>query len=807
MGFMHYKTRGQSTPQGKQHVFFSAHPIDQEKYFEELSNEILKVINCAIWYEDDTIEQNAKHAVENDHLKVLSRMRLLVVPVTSTLLFSNCETLTTDIIYAKDKHIPILPIMMEPGLVNEFTKRFGTIQFLDKTIIDPTAISYERKLESMLTESLVKEEITDKIKNAFDAFIFLSYRKKDREYANKLMHLIHENPNCEAFAFWYDEYLVPGEEFNQAIKKALENSDLFVLSVTPNLVNEENYVQKIEYPMARELNKTILPIEMVSTDKNKMNEQYAHIPSLIEMNDTTLITDTVINALKSCIKEQPSDSSEHSFFLGLAYLGGISVERDEKKALKLIKKAAEGDLPQAYEKLAIMYRNGDGAKQDLVESIKWLEKLFDNYKECFEKEPSIKNFEKLFSVGRDFAGRAIMYSNDYKTQAKVIEDLVSLAQKCHVSSEKEIDDLKLIQSKIDMIKAIDAATNRGNLDEEENDLWSAKDRLDRNNPKHKKLLLEIYSDLLIHYGEHRIDEDRADYWGEVALNLADELYKETGDVYYKFTKGDIYTKLGRIKFRTGSYKLAKDYYEFAEKIFREVNDEQLDKKNLISHVSIALLETGRSYDAMEQYLKAKAKYEEALSLDQEMEKYFPQSSTVKSNISTVLGDMAINAANLKNNEAANKYAREAYEISKTIFEKTDSDDMLLNFIAACDTLGSFAGDFDDQMKYLREMLELSLKFVERRDDFMTRDTLTQSYFKAIDVSLTYKNYDDALELAKKAFDLCEKQCQTNPGEYTKKRMLMAVQLLGKALRKKHPFKWIIMSAKYIERSNEVLKDC
>ena len=66
-------------------------------------------------------------------------------------------------------------------------------------------------------------------------------------------------------------------------------------------------------------------------------------------------------------------------------------------------------MPQAYEKLAIMYRNGDGAKQDLVESIKWLEKLFDNYKECFEKEPSIKNFEKLFSVGRDFAGRAIMY--------------------------------------------------------------------------------------------------------------------------------------------------------------------------------------------------------------------------------------------------------------------------------------------------------------------------------------------------------------------------------------------------------------
>ena len=81
-----------------------------------------------------------------------------------------------------------------------------------------------------------------------------------------------------------------------------------------------------------------------------------------------------------------------TFFIQKAneYKSTINIERDEKKALKLIKKAAEGDLPQAYEKLAIMYRNGDGAKQDLVESIKWLEKLFDNYKECFEKEPSIK---------------------------------------------------------------------------------------------------------------------------------------------------------------------------------------------------------------------------------------------------------------------------------------------------------------------------------------------------------------------------------------------------------------------------------
>ena len=78
--------------------------------------------------------------------------------------------------------------MMEPGLVNEFTKRFGTIQFLDKTIIDPTAISYERKLESMLTESLVKEEITDKIKSKMAAIEIKAPHKLDKLKNLKIYH-------------------------------------------------------------------------------------------------------------------------------------------------------------------------------------------------------------------------------------------------------------------------------------------------------------------------------------------------------------------------------------------------------------------------------------------------------------------------------------------------------------------------------------------------------------------------------------------------------------------------------------------
>ena len=51
------------------------------------------------------------------------------------------------------------------------------------------------------------------------------------------MRLIHKNEFCRDIAIWYDEFLTPGENFNDAIKEALQKSGLFVLTVTPNLVN------------------------------------------------------------------------------------------------------------------------------------------------------------------------------------------------------------------------------------------------------------------------------------------------------------------------------------------------------------------------------------------------------------------------------------------------------------------------------------------------------------------------------------------------------------------------------------------
>jgi hypothetical protein len=175
---------------------------------------------------------------------------------------------------------------------------------------------------------LVGDELAEKIRAAFDACVFLSYRKKDRKYAQELMRLIHKNDFCRDIAIWYDEFLTPGEDFNNSIEEALGKSELFVLAVTPNLVNEINYVMTEEYPKAKELGKVILPAELVATDKKELSKKYENIPTPVDAHNDNALTEALLEAVKKIAIKENDDSPEHNFFIGLAYLSGVDVEVD-----------------------------------------------------------------------------------------------------------------------------------------------------------------------------------------------------------------------------------------------------------------------------------------------------------------------------------------------------------------------------------------------------------------------------------------------------------------------------------------------
>ena len=394
MSLLKYKTRGNIPPQGKPRVFFCCHPDDFNSCFETISNEILAMQNCSIWYIDEAVDRG------EDFLEDLKQMQLFIMPVTTKLLCTGNSAIDVEFPFAVENHIPVLPLMQEGGLEDLFNKKCGDLQFLDKHNVDITAINYEEKLKKYLESVLVGDELAEKIRAAFDAYVFLSYRKKDRKYAQELMRLIHKNDFCRDIAIWYDEFLTPGENFNDSIKEALQKSGLFVLTVTPNLVNEPNYIMTTEYPMARQQGKPILPAELLPTDRKQLSEKYVGIPKLADAHNETELSEALLESFKKIAIKENDASPEHSFFIGLAYLSGIDVEVNHERALSLIISAAEAGLVEAQKKLVSMYLEGIGVARCFDSAICWQRKVVETLKDqVFDCDSAIDHAKEVYGLG------------------------------------------------------------------------------------------------------------------------------------------------------------------------------------------------------------------------------------------------------------------------------------------------------------------------------------------------------------------------------------------------------------------------
>lgn len=399
------KTKNKVDVDKKPRVYFTCHPDNFETCFQKICNDIFKTHDCAIYYTHDMTEAIGSEEREVD----LGRINLFVVPVTSALLTTPNRAMDEDIPHAFAKHIPILPILMESGIDELYSKpdKFGQLQYLNPHSQDFTEIFYAEKLKKYLESVLISDKLATRVRAAFDAYIFLSYRKKDRKYANELMRLVHSIPQCRDIAIWFDEFLTPGESFKESIDKILHDSKLFALLVTPNLLEETdgkpNFVMAEEYPAARKSGKPILPAEMEETDKEALCEKYEGLPACVKPGDTefhALFVDAV-----SSIAVETNNTPEHNFLIGLAYLDGIDVEVNREFALELITGAAEAKLLEAMIKLISIYSDGIGVPINQNEVQKWSARLADYYfKRAFSKDGIIaseKEIAELFDNYKD----------------------------------------------------------------------------------------------------------------------------------------------------------------------------------------------------------------------------------------------------------------------------------------------------------------------------------------------------------------------------------------------------------------------
>lgn len=736
-----YKTIQMSDPKGKPKVYFSCHPDDFEEAFPIISEDLFRHANCSIWYDErflDGFNENVDIDESEDDLK---EMQLVVFAVTSKFIRHSNRARDVELPLALKNHIPVLPIMMEDGLGYEFSNTCAKIQLVSKYGNDPTAVPYDDVLQTFLDSVLVGDELAEMIRTAFDAYVFLSYRKKDRRHAQRLMRLIHENKQFRDIAIWYDEYLVPGEGFNEAIVDAFNKSSLFAMAVTPHLEEEGNYVMRIEYPMAREREEkkddfAIVPVEMYSDEekvngkdwrinqsnlKGKKDFKYQEIENLQDEHRPAEMNDSFIKALERIAKTENDSSARHRFFIGLAYLNGIDMEVNHKKALELLESAARDPAPcmESTAKLADMYRNGDGVEINLAKAIEWQELLSLQYKTAY-----IENHDPDQHKGYGTAYfKALNKLSDMEREAGNFDVAISSAKAALLFCGKLETEVGVREK--DRDKAV--VLNRlGSLYKEMGNLTAARD--------HYREAAKIYA-------------------------------KQASEISTKRVRRDLsisYEKLGDLCREEDMLNDAEKYYLTAKDIRTELAVSEPSTQSR-RDLSCILTKLGNVYKSRKEYVGAARCYQEALAMDRVL------AEEVKSlqawddfGISFVkLAD--IHKAEGRWKEAEDHYTR-ACEIFRKNVEKTDSLFYLDHLAGGCEKLAGIkkkTGQKKEAEALYKEGVNIREQLYKEGKTVSNAHSLAASCYNA---ALFLK--DKAM--MKQAYEIWDILCKTYP-EYIKYR--------------------------------------
>ena len=609
MAEFRYNTRGRSTPQGKPSVYFTCHPQDFARYFDEIRDDILERVNCAVFYLDP---KTSPEEVADYELR-LREMQLFVVPVTTKLLTTPNRAMDIDVPFAIENHIPILPLMQAEGLDDTFNRKFGDIQYLCKLRSDPTEVPYGEKLTRYLESVIVGDDIAEQIRAAFDAYIFLSYRKKDRRYAQELMRLIHSNPLCRDFAIWYDEFLTPGEDFNDAIRAALEKSGLFALAVTPNLVKENNYIQEHEFPMARDLGKKILPVEMVPTGGFRFKRMYKGCPKPISFKQKDALNEQLIGMLRDLARSCDGKDASHTFLIGLAYLQGIDVEVNKERAVRLITEAADNGCIPAVRKLVNIYFNGEGVRRDVRKACDYLIRLRalceEDYLAAPDEEKACDLLQALWSE-----------ADGYEAYAQYDASHAALEKMDRYSGEflEKYDYLTFAGMRTMCLRALSRSEEKQHRPELQEKYARLAVEIDEEIAQKtgripdRQAAAEDYR-ILGSVAKSRGKLDEAEEWYRKSLDICAAIAEKTGESDDREIVSSCYCDLGAVAEDKGELSRAEEYYRKALEIDEALSKDKNAETNRRSLAS-TYLRLGRLHYDNNELRKAGEWYFKALEI-------------------------------------------------------------------------------------------------------------------------------------------------------------------------------------------------
>ncbi|HBA48759.1 MAG TPA: hypothetical protein DCZ91_13365 [Lachnospiraceae bacterium] len=738
-----YKTRGDSLPYGKRRVYFSAHPEDYD-LLDVIADDILKMQDCAVYYDAEPLAAYEKKELYEN----LAAIQLLVIPVTEKLLREKNRALDVEYSYAIRNHIPVLPFLQRKGLsesrqeergyygnlANEFNERlrlrfsrrtkkleaglpekpwkarrlpaagrlkesgekisrYQNLQMLNKYDKDPTAIPYEEKLKKFLSSVLVSDELAKRIRDAFDAYIFLSYRKKDREHANKLIRLIHGNEFCRSIAIWFDEFLVPGESFSMAIEQAMEKSSLFVFAVTPNVLEEPNFVKDEEYVRAKKAadqeGKVIFPVELIPLDgqeKAELQEKFPGIPRRVgavgDMADEekrNAFSRELLNAVKRSGIRFGEGTPEHNFLLGMAYMNGIDVEKDVARGLELIRGAAQSGLWEAVFELVDMYGTGKGVALDYREAARWQERAVQQLREAYAAGQDMETAQKLID--------GLAELGDYRYGVRDLEGAEAAYQEMEgiletfreLSPQEELASGYFAEYCMKMAKNLYAAGKLGMAEE-----YCLKQKKYIDSCNNDTVKMENRTMLgHLHRKQGKLDQAEKDYQEayEIAAKSQESVsaflrdFGEKGEIRENFTTLERMCRtnfmyccntMGRINAEKGNAVTAKAYYSRMLEMCRQLEEEDKtpeSRKNL----ALACAKMGDVSGSLNLLEDSESYLQEALEIYEDL---YTRYGTMEVRRGVSLANERLGDICMKKNrpDEAMEYYKRSFELNEALYE-------------------------------------------------------------------------------------------------------------------------------------------
>jgi hypothetical protein len=237
--------------------------------------------------------------------------------------------------------------------------------------------------------------------------------------------------------------LQPGENYNDQIADELETSDFILFVVTPDLLEEGNYVLETEYVQAVNSGKPLIAVEMENVDMETFMMAYPKLKP-VKINELDLAVVQIENVLRDGIFLPVNLVRTH--MLADAFYDGMDTERNINLALEMYMENAEARYPYSMKKLSRFYEIGDIVPIDLQKANYWKSKALNEFYLLMKSTED----NELYSIADavfDLADELMLYLTDNMT-GLLGKDEYEETQKLLMIMQEA---LKILYSKVEVV--------------------------------------------------------------------------------------------------------------------------------------------------------------------------------------------------------------------------------------------------------------------------------------------------------------------------------------------------------------------